>query len=760
MVLTPGTRLAHYEIESAVGSGGMGVVYRARDTRLGREVALKVMAPHIASDPLMRSRFETEARAVASLSHPGILSIYELAVADGVPYAVMELLEGRNMRERISKGPLPWREAVEIAAAIADGLAAAHAKGIVHRDLKPENVFLTSDGHVKILDFGLALQRLDAAGPDRPTVAHTAHGVVLGTFGYMSPEQVTGESVDGRTDVFALGCLLYEMLTGAQLFTGTTPQEIIARLLHDSAPDLSSFDPLAPQELRAVVARAVQRDPGRRFASAQDMGGALRALLSGSAVRVARTSRTRGKSLAVLPFVNAAGADLDYLADGISESIINSLSQLGTIRVVPRSLVFRYRGLQADPATVGAALNVRSILTGRVTRHGDVLNIQAELVDTTSESQLWGEQFRQRTSDLLTVQEEIAWQISEALRLKLTTAQKKQLRKRSTVNPDAYQSYLRGRHHWNQWTPDAFRRALDEFQRAIDLDPLYAVAYAGLGDTYGAMAYYGHVDPRTGFGQARAAANRALELDPALPEAHVTLALGHLFAEWNWPAAEDALKQALALNPKHAGAHAVYALYLATAGRFSESLPEARTARDLDPLSVFNNIGVAWAHHFAGRHREAIHEALRIRDLVPGLEEAGNILMGSYELLGRFEDAAQLAGEQRCWGLSLDGARLRDAFRAGGAQAYWRCRLGLMREALTGVTAPAVNFGLAITHLQLGEIDPAIDALEAMVDAHVGGAVFIGVDPTIRTLRGNPRYDAILRRVGSPMASAAHTAST
>ena len=526
MVLAAGTRFAHYEIESAIGSGGMGVVYRARDTRLGREVALKVMAPHIASDPIMRARFETEARAVASLSHPGILSIYELAVADGVPFAVMELLEGRNLRERISKGPLPWREAVDIAAAIADGLAAAHAKGIVHRDLKPENVFLTSDGHVKILDFGLALQRLDVSGPDRPTIARTAQGVVLGTFGYMSPEQVTGESVDGRTDVFALGCLLYEMLTGRQLFTGTTPQEIIARLLHDSVPDLSSFDPLAPQELRAVVARAVQRDPGRRFASAQDMGGALRALLSGTAVRAPRTSRTRGKSLAVLPFVNAAGAELDYLADGITESIINSLSQLGTIRVVPRSLVFRYRGLQADPATVGAALNVRSILTGRVTQHADILNIQAELVDTTSESQLWGEQFRQHTSDLMTVQEEIAWKISEALRLKLTTAQKKQLRKRSTVNPEAYQAYLRGRHHWNQWTPEGFRRALDEFQRAIDLDPLYAVAYAGLGDTYGAMAYYGHLDPRTGFAQARAAADRALQLDPDLPEAHVTLALG------------------------------------------------------------------------------------------------------------------------------------------------------------------------------------------------------------------------------------------
>ncbi len=760
MVLAAGTRFAHYEIESAIGSGGMGVVYRARDTRLGREVALKVMAPHIASDPVMRARFETEARAVASLSHPGILSIYELAVADGVPFAVMELLEGRNLRERIAKGPLPWREAVDIAAAIADGLAAAHAKGIVHRDLKPENVFLTSDGHVKILDFGLALQRLDVSGPDRPTIARTAQGVVLGTFGYMSPEQVTGENVDGRTDVFALGCLLYEMLTGRQLFTGTTPQEIIARLLHDSVPDLSSFDPLAPQELRAVVASAVQRDPGRRFASAQDMGGALRALLSGTAARAPRTSRTRGKSLAVLPFANAAGAELDYLADGITEAIINSLSQLGTIRVVPRSLVFRYRGLQADPATVGAALNVRTILTGRITQHADILNIQAELVDTTSESQLWGEQFRQHTSDLMIVQEEIAWKISEALRLKLTTAQKKQLRKRSTVHPEAYQAYLRGRHHWNQWTPEGFRRALDEFQRAIAHDPSYAVAYAGLGDAYGAMAYYGHLDPRTGFAQARAAADRALQLDPQLPEAHVTLSLADLFADWDWAAAEGALKQALALNARHAGARAVYALYLSSAGRFAESLTEAHTARDLDPLSIFSNMGVAWAHHFAGRHRDAIHEALRIRDLVPGLEEAGNILIGSYELLGRFEDAAQLAGEQRCWGLTLDGAKLREAFRAGGAQGYWRSRLEMMQEALANVTVPAVYFALAITHLQLGEIDPALDALETMVDAHVGGAVFIGVDPTLRRLRGNPRYDAIVSRVGSPMASAAHTTST
>jgi serine/threonine protein kinase/tetratricopeptide (TPR) repeat protein len=755
-LLTPGTRLAQYEIVSAVGSGGMGVVYRARDTRLGRDVALKVMAPHIASDPAMRSRFETEARAVASLTHPGILSIYELAVADGVPFAVMELLEGRNLRERIAAGPLPWREAVEVGAAISDGLAAAHAKGVVHRDLKPENVFLTSDGHVKILDFGLALQRFDVGGSEGPTVAHTAAGVVLGTFGYMSPEQVTGGRVDGRTDVFALGCLLYEMLTGHQLFTGLTPQELIAKLLHDSAPDLSTFDPLAPPGLRTIVARTLERNPERRFDSAMGVAAALRAMLSGSAVRLPRISRARGKSLAVLPFANAADPKLDYLTDGISESIINSLSQLGTIRVVPRSVVFRYKGVQVDPATVGAALNVKTILTGRLTQRDDVLTIQAELVDTGTESQLWGEQFRQNMRDLMTVQEEIAWQISEALRLKLTTAQKKKLRQRATVNPAAYQAYLRGRHHWNTWSIEGFRRALEEFQQAVDLDPAYALAYAGLGDTYGAMAYYGYLDPQQGFARARASAERALELDADLADAHVTLALGRLFAAWDWTATERELRQAIALNPNHAVAHSVNALYLTTCGRFDESLTEARIARDLDPISVFTNIGVAWSHHFAGRYREAIHEALRVRDLVPGLEEAGNVLIGAYEMLDRFEDAARLIGEQRCWGMRLDGAALLEAFHRGGADEYWRTRLAQMPAANP---SPAVHFGFAICHLQLAQTEAALDHLEKMVDAHVGGSVFIGVDPKLRRLRGNDRYEALLRRVGSPMASAPHTAS-
>jgi len=762
MSLSPGQRLAQYEVVSRLGSGGMGEVYRARDLRLDREVAIKVMAAHVASDPEMRRRFETEAKAVAALSHPGILSIYELVVVDSVPVAVMELLEGESLRERLRRGPIEWREAVRIGASVAEGLAAAHAKGVVHRDLKPDNVFLTSGGLVKILDFGLALQRLETESSPA-TMARTVQGTILGTFGYMSPEQVLGERVDGRSDVFAAGCVLYEMLTGKALFTGATPQEIIASLLQDTITDVGAFDPTAPPELRTIVSRSIARDRARRFQSAEDMAMALRSLLTGSTTTAATPRRrTRGKSLAVLPFVNA-GADprLEHVADGITESIINSLSQLEGLRVVPRSLAFRYKGLQADPATVGLALNARTILTGRVAQHGDTLNIQAELVDTQTESQLWGEQFRQNTRDLLTIQEEIAWQISEALRLKLTGEQKKKLRKRTRVDPEAYQEYLRGRYHWNNFSQDSLRRALDHFERAVSLDPGYAPAYAGLGDAFGAMAYYGVIAPADGFPRAAAAARRAIELDPAIADAHVALAMERLFWGWEWPAAEREIQTAIRLNPKLALARSVYALMLAVVGRDADALREALLGRELDPLSLFVHVGVAWVHHFAGRPEDAIREALKARQIVPGFEEAGNVVASSYDALGKYEEAAAIIAQQPCWGVRMDGHALAEAFRAGGAKAYWRKRLELMPDPAT--VPPLVHYGRAIVHRYLDETDEALHHVECMVEAHLGACVFLGVDANLAVLRSHPRYQEALRRVGvgpQQMASAAHTAST
>jgi serine/threonine protein kinase len=759
MALASGTRLAQYQIIAPLGSGGMGEVYRARDERLGREVALKVMAAHVAADPEMRARFETEARAVASLSHPSIVAIHELVLIDGVPVAVMELLEGQTLRARVKNGALAWREAISVAAAVAEGLAAAHAKGVIHRDLKPENVFLTSDGTVKVLDFGLALHRLEAADvSESPTLGRTAQGVVLGTFGYMSPEQVTGTRIDGRSDIFAVGCLLYEMLTGRRLIGGSTPQEVLANLLHDSVPDLSAVDPLAPGELRAILSRCVDRNPARRFDSAHDLGMALRALLTGSSAGVVgRRSRARGKSVAVLPFLNA-GADpqIQYLADGITESIINSLSQLPGLRVVPRSLVFRYKGLQADPATVGLALNARTILTGRVVQQGDVLNIQAELVDTASESQLWGDQYRQRISDLIAVQQEIAWHITEALRLKLTVEQKKKLRKQPTVNPEAYQEYLRGRYHWNNWTPESFRKALEHFERAIAHDPTYALAYAGLGDLLGSMAFYGFIPPEEGFPRARAAAGRALELDRRIADAHVTLALVYLFHDRDWAASEREFRTAIKLNPQLALAHALYSLHLVTVLRHDEAITEARLGQKLDPLSLLPNMCVCWVLHFSGRPKEALTETLRLRELVPGFEEAGNVLVNTYEALGEYEHAIDIARQQPVFGVRFDADALLAAYRSGGPRGYWKARLAAM-QATPSVRSE--DFAFAVLHTRLGETDLALSRLERVASRNTGMAVFIQTDPCLGTLHEEPRFQALIQRLGVPTASAPHTTS-
>ena len=770
MTLAPGSRIAQYEIIESIGAGGMGEVYRARDSRLQRDVAIKVMAPHVAADPDMRRRFETEARAIAALSHASIVAIHELAVLDDTPVAVMELLQGATLRARLTAGALPWREAATIAAAIADGLAAAHARGIVHRDLKPENVFLTRDGAVKILDFGLALQRHQLPGidADGPTAAFTAPQVVLGTFGYMSPEQVTGDRVDARSDLFALGCVLYEMLSGRRRFDGSTPQEVIARLLHESGQDASVLSAAGPPALTAIVTRCTERLPARRFESAADVASALRALLSGSTIltesREVRKSRGRAKSLAVLPFTNA-GADpsIEYLVNGITESIINSLSQLGGLRVVPRSLVFRYRGLQADPAAIGAALNARTILTGTVSQQGDSLTIQAELVDTANESQIWGEQFRPKLAELPNVQQEIAWQISEALRLKLSGAQKKKLRRRAKVDPEAYKEYLRGRHFFNTWTPDGFQRALGHFERAIDLDATYAPAYAGLGDTIGCMSYYGFIPPADGFPRAEAAAQRALALDPELAEAYGALALGNLFFKWNWTEAERAFKRSIELNASVASVRAFYAIMLATAGRHDQAIAEARTSRQLDPLSPLVNMSVGWTLFFAGRCADAATELRHTRALLRPDErdEATSVIIVALELLGRFEEAAAEGVNAKCFGVPLDGEALRTAFRAGGPQGYWEERFAqLERAAATLPPLTHYSFGVILTHL--GRVDEAIAHLTVLVDFHHGAPVFFATDPGLVPLHGHPAYERMLTRIGMPRvptASTPHTAS-
>ncbi len=622
---------------------------------------------------------------------------------------------------------------------------------------------------MKILDFGLALRRLElpALEGDGPTLARTAPHVVLGTLGYMSPEQVTGERVDGRSDIFALGCVLYEMISGRPLFGGSTPQEIVAQLMHDRVPELADFDAAAPRELRPIVSRCLERVAARRFESASDLAVALRSLISGStSVSAGRRPRTRGKSLAVLPFLNAgADPETEFLTDGITESIINSVSQLSGLRVVPRSLVFRYKGLQADPSTVGVALNVRTILTGRVSQQGDYLTIQAELVDTATESQLWGERFRLLLSELPNVQQDISWQISEALRLKLTGEQKKKLRKRAAVNPLAYQEYLRGRHFFNSWSPDGFRKALEHFERAIEHDPTYAPAYAGLGDAIGSMAYYRLLPAKEGFPRSRAAAERAIALDPDLAEAYGTLALGSLFHLRNWRQAEQQFERSIALNPRLASVRAFHSILLATLGRHDESIAEAYAAREIDPLSPLVNMSVAWALYFAGQPERAIAELLHTKDLHGrNADELNSLLMASYEHLGRFEDAATTAtghGCHACFGVPIDTKALLAAWRDGGPQAYWLERLAAIDRAAPALL-PMAHYNYAVVMSRLGRTDEAMAHLTALVDSQLGSVIFLAIEPALEALRGRPDFDALLTRIGAPhrpTASAPHTAS-
>lgn len=750
MALSSGTVLRQYEIVEPLGAGAMGEVYRARDTRLGREVAIKVLPEHLADDAYVRSRFEREARAVAALSHPNLLAIHEFTLAHDTPFAVMELLEGETLRQRLAAGPLPWRRALEIVGLVAEGLAAVHAKGIVHRDLKPDNIFLTVAGAVKVLDFGLAAHAaVPSVQADRPTVAGTLPGMVLGTIGYMSPEQLEGQPPDARTDIFALGCVLYEALAGRLPFAGATPQEVLAATLRDPIPPLPRLQPPPPPELTGVIEHCLARGPERRFGSARDLTLAIQGILQGSGTMAAPTVRkraTRGKSVAIMPFENTAGdPSAEFLADGLTESIINMLSQLQGIRVVPRTMVFRYKGVAFDPGAAALALNARTLLTGRLTAHGDVVAIQAELIDAATESQIWGERYRRPAGDLLALQEELAWQISEALRMRLTGEQKKRLRKRPTASNQAYEEYLRGLFEFNTWSAEGFRRSLEHFQRAIDLDPQYALAWCALGTSSGVLAYYGYLPSREGFPRAESAARRALDLDPDLPEAHLTLALTRLFFGWDSQQAEESFQRAIALKPTLAQAHSYYAFCLQVQGRSDEAIEEATLGQTLDPMGAVPNMALGWMLYQSGRLEACVTQARHALALDPAFAEAHALLTVALEQLGQYEQAVRhLPGALQVFGVPLDEATTAvAAMDCSSAERYWRTKLEWVGSI--GRRYRLLPSFYANAYAALGELDASVDVLEPLVPARAGYVIFMRGDPALRPLHGFPRFEALLK---------------
>jgi serine/threonine protein kinase/tetratricopeptide (TPR) repeat protein len=755
-MLIAGTRLGRYEIVAPLGAGGMGVVYRARDARLDREVAIKVIAPALAHDPDAVRRFEQEARAVAGLSHPNILALHDVGQTDQVAFAVTELLDGESLRARLTRGPLAWRQAAAIVRAIAEGLAFAHARGIVHRDLKPENVFLTSDGRVKILDFGLA--RTSQTGPlpnhDSPTLGMTLAGAIVGTIGYAAPEQMRGEPIGPTADIFSLGCVLYEMVAGRRAFEEATGADTLAALLQSEAPPLGGSTRDVPQELERIVAHCLEKRTNDRFQSARDLSIALDALLSDSAVTTplprARAARSRGRSLGVLPFASDDDSpDGAYLNDGITEALINSLSSIPRLRVVPRSSVFRLKGRDLDPRAAGEALGVKFVLTGRIISRDGRLTIQAELIDVAHDSQIWGQHYTHDVTDLIAVQETIAREISEALKLKLTGTETRRLTKRSTENTDAYQDYLRGRYFFNKYTPDGFERAIECFGQAIAKDPSYALAHAGLGDTYGTAAFLGYMMPVEGVERAQAAAAKALALDPQLAEAHFAAAKGAFFFRRDWAAAERGFLRSLELHPPGAECRMFYALYLIVMGRREEARHQAERALDDDPLSGFVNTGMVMTNLFTGAAEAGLARGQRALQLDPSLVLVRQVLAFAYEVLGQFEAAIDLGGPLMAAAGSPQAdalERLRAAYRGRGERGYWEQRLQGLRDMAARRYVPPFMF--AYVYMRLNDFDRSFEYLERAYEVSSGMLVFLGVHPAFAPLHDDPRFAVLLKKIG------------
>jgi serine/threonine protein kinase/Tfp pilus assembly protein PilF len=752
-VIPSGSRLGPYEVGVRLGAGGMGEVYRATDTRLGRDVAIKVLPAHSSSNEEMIAALTREAKAIAALSHPNILAVYELDQEGGTTYVVTELLEGETLRERLRGGPLPWRRAVEIAASIADALAAAHARGIVHRDVKPENVFITTEGLVKVLDFGLAVTRQPVTNaPENATEVRVDDGKISGTIGYMSPEQVVGGDIDATSDIFSLGCLVYETLSGLRPFQRSATGETLAAILREDPAPLSLSGSSLPPELARLTLHCLEKKPSERFQSARDLAFALRATLTDSATgSIAATvapKKKQTRSIAVLPFVNVGSdANTEYLSDGITETLINHLAQLPKMRVIARATAFRYKGTATDATAAGRELDVDMIVTGRVQQFGEMLRIQAELVDVRDDRQLWGENFNRKMADVFAVQDEISSQIAEKLRANLTGVAKRRLKKRDPRTAEAYQLYLKGRFYWNKRTAENFQKGIEAFREAIDLDPTYALAYAGLADCYNLLNTYSVLAAHDAFPKAKAAATRALELDDSLPEAHASLAFVTFFYEWKAAAGEESFQRAIKLNPNYGTAHHWYGWFLIMRGRFDEAAASMKRARDVDPLSIIIQTESIWPFFYARDYDRALGQLKKAMDIDRDFLwihfalgqiylEQRNIREALVELelvAQRYDSPYVLTVLGRAYGVAGridDAKRIHDRVQEMGLKEF--------------VSA----YDRATMYSGVDDRDRVFAELEKAYEAHDPWIVRLDVDPAFDRVRDDPRFKNLRARIG------------
>jgi TolB-like protein len=600
----------------------MGEVYRAHDPRLGRDVAIKVVPAAFTADPERLRRVEQEARAAAALNHPNILAVYDIGTHDGSPYIVSELLDGQTLRERLREGPLAVRQAVEYARQLTCGLVAAHAKGIVHRDLKPDNVFVTRDGRIKILDFGLAKTGpVGASDADMTRAPQTVDGTVLGTVGYMAPEQLRGEPVDARADIFAVGVIVHELIAGQTPFRRASVADAMSAVLREEPPDLA-LQSGTPATLARIVRRCLAKDPIDRFQTARDLGFALETIAEAPTTPAAKTE-VEDRSIAVLPFANmSADPDSEYFSDGLAEELINALTHLPGLRVAARTSAFRFRGRDVDIKEIGRALRVATVLEGSVRRTGQRLRVTAQLINVADGYHRWSERYDREMVDVFEIQDDIVASIIKALALALAGDAKTPV-KRPTENLEAYEWYLKGRQYWHQRSPALMPIAIRSFEQAIALDPDYTLAYAGLADCYCILRAWGWASEAASRSPAETSLTRAMALDPTLLEVQFSQGLFIVFFERAWLQAEPYYRRALELNPRSSLARVHYGWFLAAAYRPDEVSAQVTVALDLDPLSPFVHAFSAWALCLGGAYAEAerlVRRALELQpDYVPGL---------------------------------------------------------------------------------------------------------------------------------------------